>query len=244
MAPAMHYRDPTGCERAFKLEAPGVVVTIGRRQEADLCLPWDPEVSRLHAELALLAGEWTLADDGLSQNGTFVNGLRLVGRRRLQDGDLVTVGRTTLTYRDPSAPDGDITLASSELLGVPAFSEQQQRILRALCEPLLGDGEGVVPADDQRIARAVRVPEAVVATELDHLARAFGLEDSELDERRREIALLALRAGLVRASARCRTRSGRSSPSVGTSRWCASCARSPSTTSARATSSSASPGRA
>jgi hypothetical protein len=198
MTPGLHYRDPTGCEREFRLDDGRDVVTIGRRQEADLCLPWDPEVSRLHAELALLAGEWTLADDGLSQNGTFVNGLRLVGRRRLQDGDFITVGRTALTYRDPSHGRGDITLAPSELAGMPAFSDQQQRILRALCAPLLGDGEGIVPADDTRIARQMRVPEAVVTTELDHLARAFGLEDSETEERRREVALLALRAGLVR----------------------------------------------
>jgi hypothetical protein len=196
--PYLLYRDPTGCEREHPLEDARGTVTLGRRQEADLCLPWDPEVSRLHAELAYLAGEWTLADDGLSQNGTFVNGLRLVGRRRLQDGDFITVGRTTLTYIDPGAPRGDITLASSELLGIPAFSEQQQRILHALCGPLMGDGEGVVPADDAAIAATLRIPEDVVATELDHLARAFGLEDPDVEERRREIALLALRAGLVR----------------------------------------------
>jgi hypothetical protein len=200
-APYLLYRDPTGCERRFLLEEDRSSLTLGRRQEADLCLPWDPEVSRLHAELAQRAGEWTLADDGLSQNGTYVNGLRLYGRRRLQDGDFVTVGRTTLTFRDPNAPNGDITLASSELKGVPAFSEQQQRILRALCAPLLGDGEGIEAATDEGIAARLRIPASVVATELDHLARAFGLEDQSQDERRVEVALLALRSGLVRPDA-------------------------------------------
>ena len=58
-------------------------MTVGRRLEADVPLAWDPEVSRLHAELEFKAGEWTLCDDGFSQNGTFVNGLRIHGRRRL-----------------------------------------------------------------------------------------------------------------------------------------------------------------
>ena len=55
-------------------------------------MPWDPEMSRLHAELVRRAGEWTVSDDGLSQNGTWVNGLRLTGRRRLADGDLLRSG--------------------------------------------------------------------------------------------------------------------------------------------------------
>ena len=84
--------------------AGGGSVTIGRRDEADISLPWDPECSRLHAELELRAGEWTITDDGLSQNGTWVNELRLYGRRRLADGDIVRVGRT---LRDVLAARGD-----------------------------------------------------------------------------------------------------------------------------------------
>ena len=80
-----------------------------------------------------------------------------------------------------------------------ATSEQQQRILRALCRPLMGDGEGVQPASDADVAAATGVPEDVVTTELDHLGRAFGLQDMPAPDRRAEIALLALRSGLVRA---------------------------------------------
>ena len=81
-----------------------VLVTIGRRPEADISLPWDSEVSRLHAELLDRASEWLIIDDGLSQNGTYVNGVRVEGRRRLADGDLITIGRTSLTYCDPRSP--------------------------------------------------------------------------------------------------------------------------------------------
>ena len=37
------------------------------------------------------------------------------------------------------------TLVPGELSATPRFSEQQQRILRELCRPLFGDGEGVRP---------------------------------------------------------------------------------------------------
>ena len=60
--------------------------------------PWDTEVSRLHAVLARVGDEWTIADEGLSRNGSFVNGQRLRGRRRLRDGDAITIGRTLLVF--------------------------------------------------------------------------------------------------------------------------------------------------
>ena len=162
-------------------------------------MPWDPEVSRLHAELEYKAGEWTLCDDGFSQNGTYVNGLRIHGRRRLVDGDLVRIGQTSIAFCDPGLSGLGVTLAPGELGVAPKFSEQQQRILRALCRPLMGDGEGVQPASDAAIAAATDIPEDVVTTELDHLGRAFGLQDMPAADRRAEIALLALRSGLVRA---------------------------------------------
>src|ERR671921_2580595 len=99
--PFLLYRDGEGRQRIFALDRGRRSVTIGRRDEADISLPWDPECSRLHAELELRAGEWTLSDDGLSQNGTWVNELRLAGRRRLADGDLLRIGRTVFAFCDP-----------------------------------------------------------------------------------------------------------------------------------------------
>ena len=51
-----------------------------------------------------------------------------------------------------------MTLAPGELGTAPKFSEQQQRILRGLCRPLMGDGEGITPATDAEIAAATGVP--------------------------------------------------------------------------------------
>jgi pSer/pThr/pTyr-binding forkhead associated (FHA) protein len=197
--PFLVLRDDQGAQRIVELDESAGSVTIGRRLEADVPLPWDPEVSRLHAELEFKAGEWTLCDDGFSQNGTYVNGLRIHGRRRLVDGDLVRIGQTSIAFCDPGLSGLGVTLAPGELGVAPKFSEQQQRILRALCRPLMGDGEGVKPMPDPDIAAATGIPEEIVSTELDHLGRAFGLQDMPASDRRAEIALLALRSGLVRA---------------------------------------------
>jgi predicted component of type VI protein secretion system len=157
-------------------------------------------MSRLHAELELRAGEWTVCDDGFSQNGTWVNGMRLVGRRRLADGDLLRVGRTIFAYcTPPSQPGQGPTLVPGELSATPRFSEQQQRVLQALCRPLFTDGEGINPATDEEVAEATGIPLAAVVSELDHLGRAMGLEDMPHGDQRAEIALLAMRSGLVSA---------------------------------------------
>src|SRR5215216_3264190 len=198
-SPFLLLRDDQGAQRIIELDDSAGSVTVGRRREADVPLAWDPEVSRLHAELEFKAGEWTLCDDGFSQNGTYVNGLRIHGRRRLMDGDLVRIGQTPIAFCDPGLGGLGVTLAPGELGVAPKFSEQQQRILRGLCRPLMGDGEGLNPAGDAEIAKQTGIPEEMVTTELDHLGRAFGLQDMPPADRRAEIALLALRSGLVSA---------------------------------------------
>jgi pSer/pThr/pTyr-binding forkhead associated (FHA) protein len=197
--PFLLMRDDQSQQQIVQLDKGAGSLTVGRRVEADVPLAWDPEVSRLHAELEFKAGECTLCDDGFSQNGTFVNGLRIHGRRRLMDGDLVRIGQTTIAFCDPTLSGLGVTLAPGELGVAPKFSEQQQRILRALCRPLMGDGEGINPASDAAVAEQTGIPEDVVTTELDHLGRAFGLQDMPPADRRAEIALLALRSGLVSA---------------------------------------------
>jgi pSer/pThr/pTyr-binding forkhead associated (FHA) protein len=192
------YQDGEDKEKVFPLERRRTV-TIGRRDEADISLPWDPECSRLHAQLELRAGEWTITDDGLSQNGTWVNELRLYGRRRLADGDIVRVGRTLVTFSQPEAVGIGPTLVPGELSATPRFSEQQQRILRELCRPLFGDGEGLKPTSDEDIAAALGIALGTVTIELDHLTRALGLQDMPHAASRAEVALLALRSGLVGA---------------------------------------------
>ena len=92
-----------------------------------------------------------------------------------------------------------MTLVPGELSATPRFSQQQQQILRELCRPLLGDGDGLSPLADDEIAENLGTDQKTVTTELEHLARSFGLSEMPFFERRAEIAMLALRSGLVKA---------------------------------------------
>ena len=59
------------------------------------------KVSRVHATLERAGPAWTVVDDGLSANGSFCNGERVQGRRRLADGDELRFGRTAIVFREP-----------------------------------------------------------------------------------------------------------------------------------------------
>jgi hypothetical protein len=81
--------------RAFP--AGPVPVTIGRAEDNTVALPDDEFASGHHARIeSQRDGVWIL--DLGSTNGTFVNGARLDGRRRLREGDLVQVGDTELRF--------------------------------------------------------------------------------------------------------------------------------------------------
>jgi hypothetical protein len=81
--------------RAFP--AGPVPVTIGRAEDNTVALPDDEFASGHHARIeSQRDGIWIL--DLGSTNGTFVNGARLDGRRRLREGDLVQVGDTELRF--------------------------------------------------------------------------------------------------------------------------------------------------
>src|SRR3954454_11502737 len=105
----LRYRDPSGRDRIRPLTPPSI--TVGRDTAADLVVSWDEQVSRLHARLELVgedpAADWTVVDDPPSRNGSYVNGVRVRGRTRLQDGDVLSVGATALTFRAPSSAEDD-----------------------------------------------------------------------------------------------------------------------------------------
>jgi FOG: FHA domain len=69
------------------------VVSVGRHAMSDL--RFDPQseldVSTRHAEFHSANGGWSVVDQG-STNGTFVNGERIAGARRLANGDIVSFG--------------------------------------------------------------------------------------------------------------------------------------------------------
>jgi len=83
-----------GVERPLE---PGT--TIGR-EGCDITLP-DPDVSRRHAAIQIMAGELSIEDLG-STNGTFVNGEQIMERRTLRGGDEVRIGSTVWRLRAPA----------------------------------------------------------------------------------------------------------------------------------------------
>lgn len=72
----------------------------GRQSTCDLPVA-DANISRQHAEFSWDGEGWTLRDLG-STNGTSVNGQRIGSSIKLQDGDRITLGISSLTYHESS----------------------------------------------------------------------------------------------------------------------------------------------
>jgi pSer/pThr/pTyr-binding forkhead associated (FHA) protein len=104
--PYLVYADGRGRQQVLSLLDDWSEITIGRGMGMDVILAWDEGVSRVHAQIERLADAWVVVDDGLSRNGTFVNGELVERRRRLCDGDELRIGETTIRFHAPmEAPD-------------------------------------------------------------------------------------------------------------------------------------------
>ena len=170
-------------------------LTIGRRTECDVAAPWDGRVSRLHAELMLIGGDWIIADDGLSANGTHVNETPLTERRRLRDGDLIRVGDTVIAFCSPTdrvATTLDADATSLIINVTPA----QRRVLHALCRPYLLTGTLSAPSNAD-IAAELFLSIDSVKTHMKALFEAFGLDDSPSRLKRANLIERAVRNGTV-----------------------------------------------
>jgi len=172
-------------------------LTVGRTQEADLSLEWDTEVSRVHAELVAIGGTWTLSDDGLSRNGTYVNNERVTGRRRLQNGDVMRFGTTTAVFREPGAATsgGETALAGD----VPdaTLTPTQKTVLVGLCRPFRDGSPYATPATNQQIADEVFLSVDAVKTHLRALFTKFGVEDLPQNQKRVKLVERTLQSGAI-----------------------------------------------
>ena len=148
--PFLLYRDVDRAQRLLQLE--GDRLSVGRDPGNDVHLGWDPEASRVHALLERVGGQWTVADDELSRNGTYVNGTRVRGRRRLNDHDVIRFGSTSVYFRDPGGSSGETAPAGGAATMVDV-SPAQRRVLLSLCRPL---AQPAVAAPPRRTARSRR----------------------------------------------------------------------------------------
>jgi len=188
------YRDAEGRQVIAPLV--GSQLTIGRRGDDDIALGWDKQVSRLHAQLERTKGDWCLVDDGLSRNGSFVNGERMVGKRLLADGDRLCFGTTAMIYRAPAAERVESTVGVNVAAPSVPLTETRRKILLALARPV-AQSAFATPATNQEIADEVCLSVDAVKAHLRGLFEQFGLSELPQNQKRSTLASTALLNGVL-----------------------------------------------
>jgi hypothetical protein len=118
-------------------------ITIGRRADNDVCLPY-PAVSGEHAVVMTILADSFLEDQG-STNGTLVNG-RPIGKHFLRDRDVIDIGRQRIVYL---ADDAAFVEPISETVlhrEVPGLTERVPRAPPPAKDAPARDGGGRTPA--------------------------------------------------------------------------------------------------
>ncbi len=195
--PFLHWLDADGEQHILLLTEERPRVTVGRRTNCDVALTWDQEVSREHALLEPVGETWTLIDDGLSRNGSFVNGTQIHGRRRLDDRDRLCFGVTHVTYREASHAEGsESTARPPGAAGQIPLTEIQRKLLIALCRPIM-ESVSTTPATNPQIAAEVHMSVDAVKAHMRDLFVRFGLGELPQNEKRNRLVVAVLASGLL-----------------------------------------------
>lgn len=192
--PFLFLRDDSREQRLVALE--GERFVLGRAPGSDLEIGWDLRVSGIHAYLERRGPRWMIEDDGLSRNGTFINGERLRGQRTLRDGDVIGVGDTLLGFRDPE-PASVLATISVPTVAPPEVSDAQRRVLVALCRPLAGE-RTAAPASNDQIAGELFLSLSAVKGHLRVLFSRFDLDGAPQNQKRLLLAERALQTSVVK----------------------------------------------
>jgi predicted component of type VI protein secretion system len=204
--PVLVYKDGQGRQQRWQLEPGMAHVSVGRLDSSDLRLDWDEGVSRIHARFERSGDDWSIVDDG-SRNGTFVNGQRVSGRRRLNDGDSLRFGATTVTFHAPHAEQARVDApqpggqpgpaAAAEAPSGLDLSTTQRRVLVALCRPYKGGNVFASPVTDDQLSAELFLPVKAVQKHLVVLFAKFGVDKLPKDERRVRLVELAFNWGVI-----------------------------------------------
>lgn len=212
------YTDAAQRQHVRAIDATSSPVTIGRDPSADIALPWDEKVSRKHARLEMVgedpAADWMVVDEGFSRNGSYVNGGRVQGRRRLSDGDTMSFGSTAMVFRatgdaqeireltdeQPASGGRSETIMMSIAVTRASLSDSQYRVLRVLARPCLDEAAPGPPAGDQQIARELFLGTDTVQGHLAALFKKFGVESLGEEERRARLVERAVQLGILTRS--------------------------------------------
>ena len=193
--PFLLYAEPGAGQRLLALPEAEGRLTVGRGAACDVALPWDLEASRVHALLERLEDEWSVVDDGGSRNGSFVNGERLSGRRRLRDGDVLRIGRTLIMFRAPSGGESIQTLPADDD-ATPELTPAQRRVLIEVCRPFAASTYAA-PASTRQVAERLVISHDTVKTHLRALFQRFGIGELPHNEKRAALVQAALDTGAV-----------------------------------------------
>jgi len=196
-APLLIYRDADDEQRIVAIEGERGSLWIGRSDGADIALPADAEVSGLHAQVEYVGSECTVLDDGISRNGTFVNGERVSGRRRLRDGDVIRAGRTRIVFKLPLEAAPVPTVVAGDALEGAGVSPAQRRVLVALCRPFKGGTSFATPATNAEIAAELHLSVDAVKTHLRALFERFELGEMPQSGKRVALVQRAMQSGVI-----------------------------------------------
>jgi hypothetical protein len=148
----LHVRSSDGTSKSFTLSEHDTFL-LGRMDDCHLCVPGDPQVSRHHFLLEVCPPKAALRDLG-SMNGTHLNGKKCGGREKgetpeqgalrqypsaeLKDGDLITVGKSTIEVRvdqvagenlvQAALPEGDLSGLSPEAMHRLIFGSPEKEL--------------------------------------------------------------------------------------------------------------------
>ncbi|MFX0578261.1 FHA domain-containing protein [Nocardia nepalensis] len=172
-------------------------MTIGRSEAADITVTADATVSRLHAIIKRVCDWWVVIDNGLSTNGTFVNGERIGGLRKLESGDTIRLGKTVFIFTDGHPTEDERTIAQGSLPTRSALTDAQYLILEALCRPYDAQTAFTYPASNWQIAHELCLSVATVKTHMRALFKIFHVEALPQNKKRMFLVERALDSGVI-----------------------------------------------
>jgi pSer/pThr/pTyr-binding forkhead associated (FHA) protein len=174
---------PTG--DIFDRELSQAETQIGKGPRNDIVIS-DPAVSTTHAIIKSENGSYTISDLG-SRNGTFVNGERLSGPRKLQHGDVVGLGLSKLTFR--LSQQGDTGAILTADIGPAAALKEPVAVTEQMLADAIVKANLTTPQDLDRLLETkgrslyrALIDERVITEEKlrNFMSLAFGIPTVEL----------------------------------------------------------------
>ena len=110
---------------------------------------------------------------------------------------MLRFGRTLVLFRNPQGAVRDSTVAAPEMLAAADLSDQQRKVLIALCRPFRDRAGFATPATNQEIADELFLSVDAVKVHLRALFDKFDVAGLPQNQKRLALAERALQSGIV-----------------------------------------------